>query len=110
MKTKTTTRRQQYASQAILTQYRPATEHRSSGIHASAERGAIRIPYNHDLTELGNHLAAAEALKARFLAEDRKKYGPHRNPWSQPTIAGYLPNGSVAHTKPDTNPKMRNRE
>lgn len=95
---------QPYIRQAILTRYHAATNTRGSYLTAEAERGRIRIDWNDELSIDQNHLAAAEAFKARAVAEDKTSYGttPEQNPWSRPTTAGALPGGSnrggIAHT------------
>lgn len=87
--------------QAILTKYLPATNLRGSRIKASCERGSITIPYPHELSGEHCHIAAADALTAKFVAEDEKKYGPYKgekgNPWGRPRVAGQLPNHDYAH-------------
>lgn len=84
--------------QAILTRYLPATNSRGSRIKASCERGSITISYP-DERNMGEdvHRAAVEALVAKFVAEDAKRYGTDKNPWSRPFVSGGLPNGDWAH-------------
>lgn len=83
--------------QAILTKYLPATNCRSSKIKAVCERGSITISYPHDLSGDDVHIAAADALIGRFVAEDAKRYGSNKNPWQRKRVCGGLPDGSCVH-------------
>ena len=74
--------------QAIETKYIGAGNVRGSRIKASCERGSITIPYPHELSGEACHVAAADALVAKFVAEDAKEYGTHNNPWSAPRVCG----------------------
>lgn len=81
--------------QAIITKYLPATNTRGSRIKASCERGSTTIDYPHELSGDAVHIAAADALVAKFVKEDKAKYGIERNPWESPRVCGGLPNGYV---------------
>jgi hypothetical protein len=83
--------------QSIQTKYLPATATKPSRIKATCDRGSITIGYPHDLSGDAVHVAAADALVAKFVKEDAKKYGAHDNPWSLPRVCGGLPDGSLAH-------------
>ena len=77
----------------------PATNTRDGRIKAKCERGAISIPYPHELSGDDCHVAAAQALVEKFAAEDLKEYGTPiiQNPWMRERVAGGLPGGTVAH-------------
>jgi len=79
--------------QAIITKYLPATNTRGSRIKASCERGSITIDYPHELSGDAVHIAAADALVAKFVKEDKGKYGTERNPWESPRVCGEMPDG-----------------
>lgn len=81
--------------QAIQTKFLPATSFNGSRIKASCERGSIIVSYDH--AESDPHIAAAQALVDRFVAEDSKRYGTNKNPWSRKRIVGGLPDGTQAH-------------
>lgn len=83
--------------QTINTKYLPATNTRGSRIKATCERGSVTISYPSRLTGGDAHVAAADALVCEFVAQDSKKYGSNKNPWSARRIAGSLPDGSYAH-------------
>lgn len=75
--------------QAIQTKYLPATNFKGSRIKAWCERGSITIDYPHDSNL--EHRTAADALVAKFVKEDKAKYGEHPNPWDKPRASGGLP-------------------
>lgn len=83
--------------QAIQTKYLCPTNVRGSRYKAWCERGSITLSANDALNSDDNHKAAAEALKQKFCKEDEARYGPHKNPWSAPTVFGTLPDGTGAH-------------
>lgn len=85
--------------QAILTRYYGPTNTKGSSIKASCERGSILVPYPHECNEGHDaHRFAAQALLDKFVAEDRKNYGPDSKPaWGRPFVSGGLPNGDWAH-------------
>ena len=89
--------------QAIITKYLPATNTRGSRIKASCERGSITIDYPHELSGDSAHIAAANALVAKFAKEDAAKYGSNTNPWSAPRVCGGIDNGRCAHVYSDFN-------
>jgi hypothetical protein len=75
--------------QAIVTKYLPPTNVRGGRIKAWCERGSIVISYPHGASNA--HAEAKDALIAKFIAEDAKRYGTNRNPWSDPMVEGGLP-------------------
>ena len=83
--------------QAIVTKYLPATNTRGSRIKAYCERGAVTISYPYELTIEAAHIAAADALIARFVKEDAARYGTVANPWSRARVCGQMPNHDFAH-------------
>lgn len=86
--------------QAIHTKYLPATDHKGSRIKASCERGAITIPYPHELSGDEVHREAVRQLLERFIREDSEGENgcpPERNPWKRDFVTGGLPDGTVAH-------------
>lgn len=83
--------------QAIQTKYLPATNYRGSRVKATCERGSITIDYPHELSGDAVHIAAADALVARFVKEDAARYGTKVNPWSRTRVCGGLPDGTYAH-------------
>ena len=83
--------------QAIQTKYLPATNYRGSRVKATCERGSITIDYPHELSGDAVHVAAADALVARFVKEDAERYGTKVNTWSRPRVCGGLPDGTYAH-------------
>ena len=87
--------------QAIVTKYLPATNTRGSRIKASCERGSITISYPHELSGDACHIAAADALVAKFVKEDAAKYGTNRNPWVGPRVIGGIGKGMCAHVYSD---------
>lgn len=90
-------RRAPTAYQAIRTRYLPATNHRPSRIKAECDRGSIVVSYDTHTTDLDAHIAAVDALVARFVAEDNTRYGTHANPWARQRAVGGLPDGSKVH-------------
>lgn len=85
--------------QAIETKYLPATNRRGSRVKAWCDRGSITIDYPHELSGDRVHVAAADALVAKFVKEDAETYGtkPEGNPWLLPRVCGGLPGGTYAH-------------
>lgn len=83
--------------QAIQTKYIPATNTRGSRIKATCERGSVTIPYPDELSGHACHIAAADALVAKFAKEDAARYGTDPNPWLKPRVCGGLPDGTCAH-------------
>lgn len=85
--------------QAILTKYHSATNTKPSRYSATCEAGRIIQSAQDELYIDGNHIAACEALKRKLSADNAKRYGtnPKHDVWSRPTIAGGLPDGTVAH-------------
>lgn len=83
--------------QAIETKYLPATNSRKSRIKATCQRGSITIDYRHDLSGSGCHIAAADALCAKFVKEDEKQCGsePESNPWAGKRVCGATKSGYV---------------
>jgi hypothetical protein len=84
--------------QAIETKYLPATDYKGSRIKATCDRGSLTVSFNHDLDANENHIAAAKALVAQFIAEDAEKYGSNadKNPRAKPFLSGGLKN-TVCH-------------
>ena len=84
--------------QAILTKFLSATNFRGARIKGTCERGSITIIYPHE-AQMGDdaHVLAADALIAKFVKEDEKRYGTNKNPWSFPRVCGQLPSGDYAH-------------
>lgn len=83
--------------QAIITKYIGATNFKPSRVKASCERGSITISYDHQFDMEKAHIQAADALVAKFVAEDKERYGTKRNPWSAARVCGCLPSGDFAH-------------
>ena len=83
--------------QAITTKYLPATKVRGSRIKAICERGSITISYPHELSGEAVHVAAADALVAKFVREDWAQYGDERNPWEGNRVCGGMVCGGYAH-------------
>jgi len=85
-----------YTSQAIVTRYLGATNHRGARIKATCDRGSITISYPYDKSGAECHREAVEALVARFDAEDVEKYGsPDAAHWGGLNwVAGGLPQSS----------------
>ena len=83
--------------QAILTKYLPATNTRGSRIKASCERGSITISYDSALDSESAHIAAVDALVAKFVKEDANRYGTALNPWTGPRVCGGFGDGTMAH-------------
>ena len=48
--------------QAITTKYLAPTNYRGARVKASAQSGSITLPWDHALSPVNNHRAAAEAL------------------------------------------------
>lgn len=83
--------------QAIETRYLPPTNTKPSRIKASCERGSITVSWHHGLDAELNHVGAAFALRCKFIAEDKAKYGEHtRSAWNHPIVSGALKK-SYAH-------------
>lgn len=83
--------------QAIITKYLSPGNVRGARIKASCERGSVTIGYPHELSGENVHIAAADALVAKFVKEDAEKYGTHVNPWSAPRVCGQIPSGEYVH-------------
>ena len=81
--------------QAIETKYIGPTNYRGSRIKASCERGNITISYDDALNSDEAHIAAADALVAKFVKEDEARYGTSKNPWSSKRIMGGLKKTNV---------------
>lgn len=76
--------------QAIQTKFLPCTNSRGSRIKAWCDRGSVTVPFSHSGKE---HREAAEALCAKFIAEDKAKYGDQaKSAWDGLLIEGGLPN------------------
>jgi hypothetical protein len=97
MQTLVSTTKQQKTMQAITTKYLPATNVRGSRIKATCERGSITISYPHELSGEAVHIAAADALVAKFVREDWAQYGDERNPWEGARVCGGIVGGAYAH-------------
>ena len=89
--------------QAIITKYLPATNFKGSRIKASCERGSLTVDYDHSKGCEGAHVAAADALVAKFVSEDKERYGSENNPWSRPRVVAGLPGSGYAHVFSDFN-------
>lgn len=85
--------------QAIRTHYIPATNYKPSRIKAACDRGSVTVLYDSAASNEASHAYAVRTLLARFLKEDKAKYGsrPDKNPWNRPFVSGGLPDGSIAH-------------
>lgn len=85
--------------QAIITKYLPATNFRGSRVKASCQRAFIIVDWDHANNPEQMHIAAAQSLIRKFLAEDKKRYPSDAsvNPWSRKRCCGQLPDGSYAH-------------
>lgn len=84
--------------QAIQTSFLSPTNHRPSRIKAQCDRGSVTVAWNYGLSVEENHRAAASALCAKFVAEDRKAYGEHcQSAWSRAFVTGFLRDGSGVH-------------
>lgn len=83
--------------QAITTKIIPATNTKPTRIKASCERGSIIISYPHELTGDACHVAAADALCAKFIKEDSAKYGSKYNPWQSVRVCGTNKAGDCVH-------------
>lgn len=83
--------------QAILTKYLCPTNSKGSRIKAVCERGSITVSMNYELSGDACHVAAVDALVAKFIEEDKARYGSGKNPWSAPRVVGQLPSGDYAH-------------
>ena len=81
--------------QAIETKYIGPTNYRGSRIKASCERGSIIVSYDDALNSEDAHIAAADALVAKFVKEDEARYGTNKNPWSAKRIMGGLKKTNV---------------
>lgn len=81
--------------QAIAVKYLPPTDRRGARLKAYCERGSITTPYPHELSRDEAPEAAAKALVAKFVEEDKEKYGSENNPWTRPRVAGGHPNGET---------------
>jgi len=87
--------------QAIITKFLPATNFKGSRIKAICERGSITISADSALSGEHAHIAAVNALVAKFVKEDKARYGDERNPWQCVRACGQLPNGDYAHVAAD---------
>jgi hypothetical protein len=65
-------------SQAILTKYLDATDHRGARILAKAQAGKVTVPWDHAFGVEDNHALAAVALCTKFG-------------WTGPLAQGSLP-------------------
>ena len=85
--------------QAIRTKYIAPTNSRGARIKAECDRGAIFVPYPHELSGAAVHVFAAQTLIDGFVNNDKVLDGfiPETNPWSAPRVCGQLPDGSYAH-------------
>ena len=92
--------------QAIITKYLSATNCKGARIKATCERGSVTISYPYELSGDACHIEAANALVARFIADDDKagRYSKKsRNPWASTRVCGCLPSGEYAHVYLETN-------
>lgn len=83
--------------QAIVTKYIGPSNVKGARIKASCERGSIIISYPYELSGDAVHIAAADALVAKFVKEDLAHYAPEKNPWNEPRVCGEMPDGRRAH-------------
>lgn len=72
--------------QAIQTKYFGPTNHRGARIKAICAAASVTVPYDHALSVVENHIAAADVLLRRL-------------DWSGRWVAGGLSDGSYAHVK-----------
>lgn len=80
--------------QAIQVKFLPPTNFKGSRYKAWCERGAIVVSSEFELDTEANAKAAARALIARFLDEDKRRSGSiAQNPWAGPWSIGGLPGG-----------------
>lgn len=92
--------KEKHTMQAITTTYYGPGKVRGSRIKAECDRGAIWFPWDHNLDVEGNHVAAAQALVDKFLAEDAGNWyatPPEDNPWGRRRIAGGMKGGGYCH-------------
>ena len=87
--------------QAIETRFICPTNTRGGRYKASCARGSVTVHANHSLGIEENHIAAADALVAKFVKQDaengRYATDPASNPWSKPRIVGCLKNYTYVH-------------
>lgn len=83
--------------QAIVTKYLPPTNTRGARVKATCARGSVMISFPHELSGDDVHRKAADALVAKFVKEDKVRYGTEKNPWQKPFITGCLKNGDAVH-------------
>jgi hypothetical protein len=83
--------------QAIITKYIAPTNFKGARIRAKCERGAITLSWDHGGGVEFNHVGTAQALVAKFVAEDAVKYGTKNNPWEKPRACGQIPSGEFVH-------------
>ncbi len=87
--------------QALETKSLSATNFRPARIKAFCVRGSTMFHYSPKLPSHGEeaHIAAADALVAKFVAEDVKRYGSDEktNPWKAARKCGQLKSGNYAH-------------
>ena len=81
--------------QAIETKYLGPTNVRGSRIKASCGRGSITVSCDDALNTEDAHIAAVDALIAKFVKEDEKRYGTNKNPWSNKRVCGGTKKGYV---------------
>lgn len=83
--------------QAIITKFYGPTNCRGARIKASCDRGSLFFSYPYEMSGDKCHIAAVDALIAKFIKEDAEKYGTHVNPWSKPRVCGQIPSGEYVH-------------
>jgi hypothetical protein len=85
--------------QSIETKYLCPTSTKGSRIKAECARGSITLHWDDALNTDENHIAAADALIARFLQEDATRYGQDakKNPWGAPRSVGQIASGNYVH-------------
>ena len=65
----------EYARQAIVTQYKGATDFKGARIVVKTCRGRKSYPYPHNLSDHDCHVWAADQYLRAIAEEDRKEYG-----------------------------------
>jgi hypothetical protein len=65
----------EYARQAIVTQYKGATDFKGARIIVKTCRGRKSYPYPHNLSDHDCHVWAADQYLKAIAEEDRKEYG-----------------------------------
>ena len=82
---------------AFTSKYICPTNYKGARVKAECERGSITLSWPDELSGEAVHVWAVDQLVAKFVAEDKARYGTSKNPWLNPRAVGQLKSGEYVH-------------